>query len=86
MPDRLADFLDELNEHIERELTNAPAPVAEALRHAHSGLSTVDLLRILAGSGSGRTAFGHVGVSGNESAASAKRGTETHAAPRARLG
>jgi hypothetical protein len=48
MHHQLADFLDELNEHIERELTKVPAPVAEALLDAQSGLSTADLLRILA--------------------------------------
>lgn len=48
MPDELADFLDELNLHIEREIAKAPPPVAEALRRADTGLSTTELLRVLA--------------------------------------
>lgn len=48
MPDALAEFLDDISHHIEREIANVPPPVAEALLRGDSGLSTVEVLRILA--------------------------------------
>lgn len=48
MPDELAQFLDDITLHIEREIANVPRPVAEALLRHDSGLTTVDVLRILA--------------------------------------
>lgn len=48
MPDQFAEFLDDISLHIEREAANLPAPVAEALLRGDSGLSTVDVLRMLA--------------------------------------
>jgi hypothetical protein len=48
MPDALAQFLDDISLHIEREIANVPPTVAEALLRGDSGLTTVDVLRILA--------------------------------------
>jgi hypothetical protein len=48
MPDALAEFLDDLNDHIETEIAKAPATVAEAWRREDTPLSTVELLRLLA--------------------------------------
>lgn len=48
MPDQLAEFLDDISLHIEREIANVPPSLAEALLRDDSGLTTVDMLRILA--------------------------------------
>jgi hypothetical protein len=48
MSDSLAEFLDDLNHHIERELAKVPAPLANSLLHGDSPLSTVEMLRFLA--------------------------------------
>ena len=48
MPEALAEFLDEISLHIEREISKVPAPVAQALLRDDSPFSTAEVLRILA--------------------------------------
>jgi hypothetical protein len=48
MPEALAEFLDEISLHIEREISKVPAPIAKALLRDDSPFSTAEVLRILA--------------------------------------
>jgi hypothetical protein len=48
MSEALAEFLDEISSHIEREIAKVPPGVAQALLRDDSPLSTVEMLRILA--------------------------------------
>lgn len=48
MPEALAEFLDEISLHIEREIAKVPPVVAQALLRDDSPLSTVEMLRFLA--------------------------------------
>jgi hypothetical protein len=53
MTEAFSDLLDDLHEHIERELTRVPPAVAQALLHTDTPLSTMELLRRLARPGRG---------------------------------
>ena len=48
MSEALAEFLDEISSHIEREIAKVPPGMAQALLRDDSPLSTVEMLRILA--------------------------------------
>jgi hypothetical protein len=48
MSEALAEFLDDISLHIEREIAKAPPGVARALLRDDSPLSTAEMLRILA--------------------------------------
>lgn len=48
MPEALAEFLDEISLHIEREISKVPTPIAKALLRDDSPFSTAEVLRILA--------------------------------------
>ncbi len=48
MSEALAEFLDDISLHIEREIAKVPPAVAQALLRDDSPLSTAEMLRILA--------------------------------------
>ena len=48
MPEALAEFLDEISLHIEREIAKVPPTLAQALLRDDAPFSTAEMLRILA--------------------------------------
>ncbi len=48
MPEALAEFLDEISQHIEREIAKVPPTLAQSLLRDDAPFSTAEMLRILA--------------------------------------
>ncbi len=48
MPEALAEFLDEISLHLEREIAKVPPTLAQALLRDDAPFSTAEMLRILA--------------------------------------